>query len=227
MADLEYLYAVVDGLPRRWRPPARGLAGAPVGVRRVEDLVAVSSWLTALPPRTIASLTQHEDVVRALLDAEALLPLGFGTVVGADAGAWVRARLGLVRDVLDRLRGSVEMRIRLLRLDAALPDGALAQVADRLMQSAGLPPARCRAQRRPLDAELVFLVPRAQLDAFLSRLAPVAARAAGVAVVPTGPAPAYHFTPGLGLPERAAPEYAERRAWSLACPGSLSMRSSA
>lgn len=226
MADLEYLYAVVDGLPRRWRPPARGVAGAPVGARRVEDLVAVSSRLPAPPPRTFMSLTQHEDVVRALLDAEALLPLGFGTAV-TDAGTWIRTRLGLVRGALDRLRGSVEMRIRLLRLDAGLPEGALAEVADRLVQSAGLPPARCRTQRRPLDTELAFLVPRTQIDTFLARLAPVAARAAGMAVVPTGPAPAYHFAPGLGLPERAAAEYAGRRAWSLACPGFLSLRSSA
>jgi len=31
------------------------------------------------------------------------------------------------------------------------------------------------------------------VPAFLSRIAPVASRAAGLAVVPTGPAPAYSF----------------------------------
>jgi hypothetical protein len=226
MADLEYLYAVVDRLPRRWRAPGRGVAGTTVRARRIEDVVAVSSRMIALPPRTLAALGQHEDVVQALIDAEAVVPLGFGTAV-ADVDAWVRARLGLLHEALDRLRGSVEMRVRLLGLDPGLPDGVLAEVAERVVQSTGLPPARCRARRRALDTELAFLVPRNQVDAFLTRLAPVAARAAGVAVVPAGPAPPYHFAPALGLPERAAPEYPLRHAWSLACLGSLSTRSSA
>jgi hypothetical protein len=226
MADLEYLYAVVDRLPRRWRAPGRGVAGTLVSARRVEDVVAVFSRLIALPPRTLAALGQHEDVVGALLEADALVPLGFGMAV-ADADAWVRSRLGLLHEALDRLRGSVEMRVRLLSLDPGLPERGLAEIAERVMQSAGLPPARCQARRRTLDTELAFLVPRNQVDAFLTRLAPVAARAAGVAVVPAGPAPPYHFAPAFGLPQRAGPEYPLRHAWSFACLGSLSTRSSA
>ncbi len=226
MADLEYLYAVVDRLPRRWRAPARGVAGAPVVVRRVEDLVAVFSLLGTVPPRTVATLLQHEEVVRALLDADALLPLPFGAAV-SDAGSWMRSRLHALQEALDRLRGSVEMRVRLLRLDAGLPDRVLADLADRVVQSAALAPARCRAERRRLETALAFLVPRTEVDLFLARIAPVAARAGGVAVVPSGPAPAWDFAPALGLPERAGPEYAERRAWSWPCPGSLSTRWSA
>lgn len=226
MADLEYLYAVVDRLPRRWRAPARGVAGAPVVARRVEDVIAVSSRLAAVPPRSLLALAQHEEVVRALLEAEALLPLPFGAVV-RDAGAWIRGRLGVLQEALDRLRGSVEMRVRLLRLDARVPDRALADLTDRVVQSAALAPARCRAERRPLDTALAFLVPRTEVDLFLARIAPVAARAGGVAVVPSGPVPAWDFAPALGLPERAAPEYAGPRAWSWTCPGSLSTRWSA
>jgi hypothetical protein len=46
-------------------------------------------------------------------------------------------------------------------------------------------------------ASVAFLVERGELTAFLARIAPVAARAAGVAVVPTGPWPAYSFAPAL------------------------------
>jgi hypothetical protein len=226
MADLEYLYAMVDRLPRRWRAPARGVAGAPVIARRVEGLVAVSSPLAAVPPATAAALAQHEEVVRALLDADALLPLPFGAAV-SDAGSWVRARLGVLREALERLRGSVEMRVRLLRLDARVPERALADLADRVVQSAALAPARWRAERRRLETALAFLVPRTEVDRFLARIAPVAARAGGVAVVPSGPAPAWDFAPALGLPEHAAPEYAGRRPWSWACPESLWTRWSA
>ncbi|HXG15878.1 MAG TPA: GvpL/GvpF family gas vesicle protein [Calidithermus sp.] len=226
MAHLEYLYAIAERLPRRWRPPTHGVAGAPVGARRVEDLVAVASPLGAPPPRTVVSLAQHEDVVQTLLDAEALVPLGFGAAV-ADTEGWVRARLALVREALDRVRGSVEMRVRLLRLDAAVPDGTLAEVADRLLRSAALAPTRCCLARRAEDLTLAFLVPRSEVPAFLARIAPVAARAAGVAVVPSGPAPAYHFAPALGLPERAASEYAGPRARRGPCPGFLSTRWSA
>jgi hypothetical protein len=40
-------------------------------------------------------------------------------------------------------------------------------------------------------------VPRPDLTGFLSRIAPVASRAVGVAVVPTGPWPPYSFVPPL------------------------------
>jgi hypothetical protein len=35
------------------------------------------------------------------------------------------------------------------------------------------------------------------MDAFLTRIAPIASRAAGIAVVPTGPWPAYSFVPAF------------------------------
>src|SRR5207253_2173220 len=56
----------------------------------------------------------------------------------------------------------------------------------------------------------VDLDARAEVDGFLARIAPIASRAAGIAVVPTGPWPPYSFVPSfdrfplarLGEPER-------------------------
>ena len=55
---------------------------------------------------------------------------------------------------------------------------------------------------------VAFLVPRPDLTGFLSRIAPVASRAVGVAVVPTGPWPPYSFVPPL---ERAPSGAGARR----------------
>lgn len=58
------------------------------------------------------------------------------------------------------------------------------------------PPAwhfRASANGDNVAASVAFLVPRDEVGAFLARIAPVASRAAGIAVVPTGPWPAYSF----------------------------------
>jgi hypothetical protein len=52
-------------------------------------------------------------------------------------------------------------------------------------------------------ASVAFLLPRAELADFLARIAPVASRAVGVAVVPTGPWPAYSFVPVFDRPPLA------------------------
>ena len=52
-------------------------------------------------------------------------------------------------------------------------------------------------------ASVAFLVPRTDLAEFLARIAPVASRATGVAVVPTGPWPAYSFVPAFDRSPRA------------------------
>jgi hypothetical protein len=53
-------------------------------------------------------------------------------------------------------------------------------------------------------ASVAFLLPRTELAEFLARIAPVASRAVGVAVVPTGPWPAYSFVPAFDRPPLAA-----------------------
>ncbi len=179
-----YLYAIVDRMPTAWRPPTGGLGDA--------------------------SLAIHPDIVATLIDAAALVPFRYGTVVPATGLAeWVSGHHAVVGAALGSVRDCVEMSVKLLRLDCAVEGrerrgaepgpGAreLQGLADALVERAGLPQWRFRptGSSGNVAASIAFLVPRAGLADFLARIAPVATRATGVAVVPTGPWPPYSFVP--------------------------------
>ncbi len=191
---LYYLYALVDRAPRRWRPPATGVGGGSIEARHIHDLILIVSRVVNPVFRTVRTQAAHDDVLASLMDAEAVAPMPFGTAV-VDLQGWVDARLPDLRAALAAVRGSVEMTVRLLRLDAGVDGPYLRSLAERLIERAALPHWRYRPAENPTNvaASLSFLVPRDEVPAFLSRIAPVASRAAGLAVVPTGPAPAYSF----------------------------------
>jgi hypothetical protein len=206
----QYLYAIVDRLPGRWRPPTAGLAGASVVPRRVDDLVVVGSLLDAVPPAGPRTLALHQDVVATLLDATATLPLAYGTAVpAADLAGWLAAHRAELREALDAVHGCIEMSVKLLRLDCAVDEPRaphherqLRALADALTERAALPEWRYRPAGRAgnVAASVAFLVPRREVPGFLARIAPVASHAAGIAVVPTGPWPPYSFVPALDCP---------------------------
>ena len=85
------------------------------------------------------------------------------------------------------------------RIDSAPGERELRVLADALVERAAL----SKWDYRPSGSggnvvgSVAFLVPRPDLTGFLSRIAPVASRAVGVAVVPTGPWPPYSFVPPL------------------------------
>src|SRR5256886_11479907 len=83
----------------------------------------------------------------------------------------------------------------------------LRSLAERLIERAALPHWRYRPAANPTNvaASLSFLVPRDEVPAFLARIAPVASRAAGLAVVPTGPAPAHSLVSAPELDRAPAP----------------------
>src|SRR5262249_24273898 len=152
------------------------------------------------------------DIVATTLDAAATLPFRFGTVVAAaDLDAWLDAHAPLIRATLGQLRGCVEMSVKLLRLHCGhsiertcreCADGApgvvqLRELAELLVTQAGVERWRYRspAGGGNVAGAVAFLVPRSEVDAFLTRIAPIASRAPGIAVVPTGPWPPYSFVP--------------------------------
>jgi gas vesicle protein GvpL/GvpF len=211
-----YLYAIVDRLPARWRPPTAGILGASIVPRRFETMIALASTIETAPAPGPRSLALHQDIVATVMDAPAVVPLPYGTVVpGAQLGDWIAMRRPLIEAALTGVRGCVEMTVKLLRLDDALTrprplraevvqsepaaDRGLRALAEMLAERAGLP----RWQYRPsggagnVAASVAFLVPRTDLPAFLARIAPVASHAVGVAVVPTGPSAPASFAPDL------------------------------
>lgn len=200
----QYLYAAVERLPRSWRPPSAGLAAEVVAPRRVGDVVVIASPIDALPVATPRTLALHHDVVATTMGAETVMPFRFGTLVPAgELGLWIAARASRIRTSFTELRGRVEMNVKLLRLECegnGRPGPAdLRALAEDLAVRADLPHWRYRASASASNvaASVAFLVPRDEVSTFLSRIAPVASRAVGVAVVPTGPWPAYSFVPAL------------------------------
>jgi hypothetical protein len=203
-----YLYAIVQGLPGAWRPPRAGV-GETVTAQPYHDLMLISGPIASLPPRTAGGEAAHDDVLASLLEASAVLPFRFGTVVAETAlAAWLEARWGRIRAGLAEVRGRVEMSVRLLHLEQRIAQepasrdiasAALRGLAEHLVERAGVADWRyCPTGRGAnLAASVVFLVPREEVPAFLARIAPVAARAQNMAVVPTGPWPAYSFAPVL------------------------------
>jgi len=199
-STLYYLYALVDRVPRRWRPPAAGVGGGPVEAQRIHDLTLIVSRVVNPVSHSVRTQAAHDDVLASLMDAEAVAPIPFGTAI-VDLPGWVSARLPELQAALAAVRGSVEMTVRLLRLDAAVDGPHLRSLAERLIERAALPHWRYRPAANPTNvaASLSFLVPRDEVPEFLARIAPVASRAAGLAVVPTGPAPAYSFVSSTAM----------------------------
>ncbi|PYN76693.1 MAG: hypothetical protein DMD97_10685 [Candidatus Rokuibacteriota bacterium] len=209
----QYLYAIADRLPATWRSPSASVGG-PVTLQRLDDLVAVVSPVERRPDANARALALHHDVVASTLEADAIVPFRFGTVVTAsDLDAWLAVHAPLVRTTLAQLRGCVEMSVKLLRLHCGhsiertcreCADGApgvvqLRELAERLVTQSGIERWRYRSPSggSNVAGSVAFLVPRPEVDGFLARIAPVASRATGIAVVPTGPWPAYSFVPSF------------------------------
>jgi hypothetical protein len=199
--DFQYhLYALVEGLPRQWRPPDMGVGAGPVFPRPVRGLWLITTPLETPAGRTRGALGRHESVIQSLLESGAVLPFRFGTCVAAhEIDGWLRARLGRFRAALADVRGCVEMTVRLLWLDQrAAPDSRILDpVADALVERAAIARWRYRRCGPGHPASLSFLVARDDVHGFLARIAPIASRASGLAVVPVGPWPPYSFTPAV------------------------------
>jgi Gas vesicle synthesis protein GvpL/GvpF len=212
MQTPRYLYALVEGLSPRWRAPRAGVGGASVEAHAVRELILITGPVNLPPARTPRAEAAHHDVLAGLLDSQAVLPFRFGTVVPeSDLPKWLDTRWSRMRAAMSELRGHIEMSVRLLSLDHGKERGlagkepsgtVLRGVAERLVERANLPVWRYYPTGHGVNvaASLAFLVPSDEVATFLARIAPVAARAHDVAVVPTGPWAAYSFAPPLEEP---------------------------
>lgn len=210
-----YMYAVVDGLPAAWHPPPAVTPAAAVDRHQLGPLLVLGSTLDTVPAANPRTLALHHDVVASALDALAVLPFRYGTAVAdGDSEAWLGARHAALSTALAQVRGCVEMSVKLLRLDGGADahggpgEADLRSLAEQLVERAGIEQWRYRPSGSTgnVVASVAFLLPRPQLAEFLGRIAPIASRATGVAVVPTGPWPAYSFVPAFDrLPLAVAP----------------------
>ena len=199
----DYLYAIVERLPRAWRPPREGVGGAPVGAHRLAGFEIVSSPLRDVPVAGPKNLELHRDVVESLTEAEAVLPVRYGLALPlADLAVWLADQQRPVQAALAQVRGCVEIAVQLLALErraggTSPVEAELRALGERLAARAGVEQWRYRPSGGAGTASVAFLVPRSDVPTLLARIAPVASRAAGVAVVPTRPCAAYSFVPVL------------------------------
>jgi hypothetical protein len=118
-----YLYAITDQ-PEVPVPAGPGLEGASPLSLAYRDITAVVSPLTTVEvPPTEDNLWRHEAVVEALMADRAVLPVRFGTVLSNEAAVQdvLAAHYADFVASLDRVRGRVELGLRVLWDDNAPP----------------------------------------------------------------------------------------------------------
>jgi len=208
-----HLYGILERPPQASRLPDAGVDDRPVLVRPFANLVVLSTLLESIPRPSPRALSRHHEVQAAVTVPGPLFPFAYGVSVPVgELEPWLAVRARAVRAGLRAVRGHAEMHVSVLALHFGDGDPSrLCRVADRVAEASGLSSWRSRISGRGDNATitLAFLVRRAEVAAFLARIAPVASRAGDVAVVPSGPWPPATFVPSIDLPSRAVgPEVA-------------------
>ncbi|MBM3221815.1 MAG: hypothetical protein FJZ38_24625 [Candidatus Rokubacteria bacterium] len=210
---LHHLYGILERPPLASRVPDVGVDDRPVLVRRFGPFAVLSTLVERTPRATPCAIARHHDVLAAVAAPGPLFPLPYG--VGVPLGAleaWLAGRAASLHAGLRLVRGCVEMHVSVLALHFGDGDPVrLCKIADRVAEATGVTSWRSRVSGRGGNAAitLAFLVPRTEVPGFLARIAPIASRAGDLAVVPSGPWPAFTFVPSLDGP---APAGAERAA---------------
>jgi hypothetical protein len=179
------LYAIA----RRPGPPLPDVA-TPLRELKCDDLALVCGHGGDDHEITADALWRHEAIVEALMETRDVLPLRYGTRFERDAEAVgaVAGRSDDLRAALDRVRGAVELSLRVRARERA----DTAQVETRLR------PLAREAIVRPGrdDGELMraaYLVERSRVDAFREEVARLQAERSEFGLLLTGPWPPYSF----------------------------------
>jgi hypothetical protein len=201
-------------------PSVRGVGGAQLRRTACDGLGATFTRHRTLQPRPVRSmLGSHEAVVRELMRGMAVLPLRFGTMLADEASlqSVLADRQDELTQGLERVRGRVELSVRVLGEPAREPPRAETSGRDYLLARQAAHHRRERAAaevHEPLaalarDARLripapppailaaAYLVDRPDLDAFKARVVALAAARDDLSIVGTGPWPPYSFVPDL------------------------------
>ena len=212
-----WVYAICDR-HTALHPGQAGIADAPLEGVTEGELFAVVSRHAELPDVTRdGALWAHEQVVEALMDRGAVLPMRFGSRLADITG--LRVALATHEDrllgALDAVRGRIELAVRVIRTEPPLPEPAPAELTGREYLDARLAlrardEAAAAALHSPLAAMAVagsrrpprapgellrasYLVERSALPAFRDVTQRLQLRHWDVAVLCTGPWPPYSF----------------------------------
>jgi hypothetical protein len=215
-----YLYAIVPAPPRLPADPPAGHEDAGLVCHETDVLAAVCSEHGGSVPGGEDALWRHEQVVEALMESTTVLPMRFGTVLPdatAVLGVLDRERPTYL-ELLDRVRGGVEVGVRAMptdvpSLDAPAASGQeyLARRLERTQRAAAAldavhavlaPFARESRVRHQSGGRMLmsaaYLVEAAEVEAFTAEVARVDLAHPELALLSTGPWPPYSF---VALPQ--------------------------
>jgi len=202
-----YLYAIAKGLSTV--PDVQGLEGARLDRRRSGDFdLVVSEHAAEVEPSEEAVLV-HARVVEALMpNADALLPARFGLAL-ADTAVLeqaLREKAGTLEESLERVRGRVELGVRVVGEQSAPRDAENGReyletrrrqvaAADELHESLA---ARARASARGnasggLVLSGAYLVDPVSIPAFREAVDELESEHPSLSFALTGPWPPYSF----------------------------------
>jgi hypothetical protein len=192
-----YVYGICDA--RASDPPRalRGLGGAAVRTLEHDGLAALYTRHRQLRVRPEPELVLiHERVVENGMAAGDILPLRFGTQLeDEDALATVlRERREKLLGALDRVRGRVEVGLRVIPMSSERRIGAASERSGREYLLASL--AEASVLRRPRPPALLagsYLVAADDAAEFRAHARALAAEHDEVRVLVTGPWPPYSF----------------------------------
>jgi hypothetical protein len=185
-----YVYALVPhGLASR--SLGTGLADEPLEVVSLGAVDAVVGEMEERPSFSPATLQAHEDVLRRIGAAsDALLPLGFGAIIGdaVELRQGLAPRLEALAGVIERTRGCDQMTLRIHAASADL--SRIGHALRPLVRAEKID----RRSHPPLFATLFHLVERSRIPDYRARIEALAASLAPAQLDVTGPWVPYAFT---------------------------------
>lgn len=213
-----YVYGLIEN---RAVPAAPGMCGVPTTVLECGELAAVVSEHEELDlAPTESSLWEHESVLEALMEEGPVLPVRFGVTFANPEAVRreLRSRHDALVGALERVRGRVEVGVRVLEQPSTFPfrgrgGSTTGGPGERYLRErlerrrcANRLAARVRRELLPLAVEersgralapgtlfaSSYLVDASQVEAFRARAEGLQRRSGG-AVVCTGPWPPYNF----------------------------------
>lgn len=142
-------------------------------------------------------LWRREEVLESLMQECDLLPVRYGAIVDdeEDAAELLASRRDELVRALDRVRGAVELAVRVAGDERAVATGggAYMRIKTRLLEMHETLSALARDSRELAPGRGAYLVPREDVAAFVARVAALEEANQDLSLLCTGPWPPYSF----------------------------------
>jgi hypothetical protein len=186
-----------------------GIARRPVFAVREGRLAILLSRLEPGFTARLQHVIEHSSVVHRAFQRHTVLPFRFGTAFESEqqARGVLLANRSDFQEAITRLRGKVEMQVKVLFPGLLLMAGPPEQLARELMRRAPLLEESCSARALPAGAwlvQLAHLVSENRVAEYGRAVERARQTAPECQFLPSGPWPPYHFLPpAIRIPARS------------------------